>query len=164
MRILVSFVCFSLLTAVSPAINYIPPSFEVLQVKTTIDWQEQTFDGFVTWMRKWAGWNVVVRWKALAFHGVNHDTIFTIQLEEAPVHVIVNEVFRQVSADITYHLTEHLMVISSYDDFNGDIHVRAYDLTDLILQLMPLEDPPCTDLRSMSTKESISTSFFGDVV
>ncbi len=143
--------------------NYVSPSFRVLQSKTTVDWQEITFYEFVAWMLDDVGWNVVVRWDALSSEGVDSDTLITMRLREVPVYVIVDEVLQQLSSDITYHLTEHAMTISSRADFNKDMYVRAYDLTDLVVQFTPLDEPPATDLRAMSTGgASVGVSSFGD--
>jgi len=144
-----------------PAVSeeFVPPAFRVLQVKTSVDFNEATFRDFVTWMRDHVGWNVLVRWDKLESEGVRADTVVNVRFDEAPVSVIVNEVFRQVSSGVTYHLTEHAMTVSSRADFNEDLFVRAYDLTDLVLQMIPCDDPPATEL-----KPSVQTfSPFGDV-
>lgn len=150
-----------LLCGAALATEYTSPFFRVLQVKTTVDFQEQTFDEFVTWMREYVGWNVIVDWDSLAAQEVDRDTLITIRMQEAPVRVIVNEVLRQVSTGITYHLTENLMTISSRDNFNKDVYTRAYDLNDLILSTSS-EDIPAVDLKSMSTKEPVIISMFGN--
>jgi len=141
-KVLTSSILCLFFVASSLATDYISPSFRVLQVKTTVDFQEQTFDEFVIWMREYVGWNVIVDWDALASQEVDRDTPITMQMKKVPVYIIVNEALRQVSTGVTYHLTENLMTISSRDNFNKNLYTRAYDLTDLIVLSTSLKDAP----------------------
>lgn len=153
----------SLCGAVS-AQSYVPVEFRVLDAKVDVNWSGDSFGEVVKWMREDVGWNVVVRWNELKNLGVDAESVISLKLDDVPVHVALDECLIQLSDQITYHVTPHLVCISTKADFDKRLYTRVYPVGELLVVPLDEEAPP-VDLRQMISSPARSFPLFprGDV-
>ena len=130
-----------------------------LQVKTTVNWEQQTFDEFITWMRNDVGWNVVVRWSQVSKINITPETSLNLTLKDVPT-IVVDEALQQMSSELSFQLISNVMTISTKADFASALYTRAYDLTDILMMYGDNDNAPSMDLSATIRREPIIGDIF----
>lgn len=132
-------------SANAAAEEYIPPVFRVLDITVDVKWDGVEFNDVIEWMRKDVGFNVVVRWQELDKLGIHKDSLVNLELKSIPVRTVMNELMEQLS--LAYQLSRYVLVISTDDYFDNQMHVVIYNVTDLLMSPSEERHSPSMDLR-----------------
>lgn len=117
-----------------------------------VDWNENTFEEVLDWLRDLAEdrVNVIPRWSALSLEGVDQEKPVTLQLRNVSVSEVLDEVLNQVAEEgkLTYRAIGHNLRISTRQDFERKMEVRVYNVSDLLFRAPDFgEDAPTIDLN-----------------
>lgn len=124
-----------------------------LRQRVNVDWDEMSFEEVVDWLRDEGSINVVPRWPALNAEGVERDTPVTLRLRDATVANVLEETLDQLSdsGTVRYRGVEGTMTISTKTDFERKLHLRVYDVTDLLIDVPNYgQDAPNIDLQQVA--------------
>ncbi len=124
----------------------------LLQRVERVDWNENTFEEVLDWLRDLAEdrVNVIPRWSALSLEGVDQEKPVTLQLRNVSVSEVLDEVLNQVAEEgrLTYRAIGHNLRISTRQDFERKMEVRVYNVSDLLFRAPDFgEDAPTIDLN-----------------
>jgi hypothetical protein len=93
---------------------------KLTRVVPEMNFQNAVLERAINDVRTAGNVNIVVRWNALEFAGIDRDTEVTVQLEQVPLEqalqYILDSVGALVGIDVGYVLDEGVLVISTLDD------------------------------------------------
>ncbi len=110
----------------------------------SVDWDDTPLESVIEWLREQGPkTNVIVVWRALEAQGIDADTPVTLKFRDARVGQILDEALNQVAdgAELRFRGSGNTIKISTRDDFNRKLYVRAYDVSDLIFQVPDFKGP-----------------------
>lgn len=101
---------------------------------------EEVFDWFKTQGLN----NLIVSWKVLENTGeITRDTPITLELQDLPLGELLDHVLAQASDatrleedQLTYHIFDGIVYVSSRGDFDRQIYTRAYYVEDLLQPIL----------------------------
>ena len=118
----------------------------------SVDWLDMPFEEVIAWLRAESEGqvNIIPRWGPLSVESVDRDTLVTLQLNSTMVAEVLNEVLAQLSEDgaLRYQATGNKLKISTRTDFDRTMHVRIYDVTDILFRVPDFgKTAPIIDLQ-----------------
>lgn len=120
------------------------PVLSVLRTRVSeVDWDEQPLESVFEWLEEQGPVNVVVVWRALEALGIDPDTPVTLRMRNVTVGQVLSEALDQVSVDgeIRFQGAGSTIKVSTREEFNRQLYVRVYDVSDLILQIPDFSGP-----------------------
>ncbi len=106
-----------------------------------VAWDEHPFGEILSWLRKLspkdARVHVLPRWSALRAEGVDRDSPITLEMHNATVSAILEEVLDQLSlADpLTYVGKDRKLRITTQSDVRKRLTTETYDVAELLAQV-----------------------------
>jgi hypothetical protein len=121
----------------------------------SVDWQEKPFEDVIKWLIEQGDnkVNVVARMPALAIESVQPDTFISLRLNNTTIADVLNEAILQLSEDgaIRYRGTGNTLIISTKQDFEKQMYVRVYNVTDLLARVPDFgQSAPQIDLMTVN--------------
>ncbi|HRX86813.1 MAG TPA: hypothetical protein P5572_17440, partial [Phycisphaerae bacterium] len=109
----------------------------------SVDWEDQPLESVVEWLEQQGPINVVVVWRALEALGVDADTPVSLRMHNVTVRQILSEALNQVSehGEIRFRGSGNTVKITTREELNQDLIVRAYDVSDLIMHVPDFKGP-----------------------
>ncbi|UCF34109.1 MAG: hypothetical protein JSV78_02140, partial [Phycisphaerales bacterium] len=113
-----------------------------------LTWEEVTFEYVIGWLRGLGEVNVVVDFDALRAVGVDADSTVTLVIRRATVAEVLNEVLDQLAdaEEVRYRATGPWIRISTAEEFDRRLHVRVYNVVDLLMNPPHFTNAPQIDL------------------
>jgi hypothetical protein len=116
----------------------------------SVNWEDEvSFEYVIEWLKSQGDINVVPNWKALSLAAVEQETGVRLSLKRVMVAEVLNEVIEQLSeaGEIRYRASGNTIRISTKDDFDRKMHLRVYDVTDILTEVVDFYDSPEIDLE-----------------
>jgi hypothetical protein len=124
------------------------------EITDPISWEDVSFEFVLDWLREQGDANVVVNFNALEVVGVSREaTVQGLALRDVKVADVLDEVLDQLvqqgGEEITYRGVGNTLRISTKQDFNRKLHMRFYDVTELLFRIPDSIDAPEIDLTQI---------------
>ncbi|UCF32912.1 MAG: hypothetical protein JSV78_11335 [Phycisphaerales bacterium] len=114
-----------------------------------VDWPDASFEYVVDWLKDQGDINVVVNWPALTLAAVEKESVVELSLKRVKVADVLNEAIRQLGegGEVLYRASKNTIRISTKEDFDRKMHLRVYDVTDILIEVTDFYDSPEIDLE-----------------
>jgi hypothetical protein len=115
----------------------------------SVDWPDASFEYVVEWLREQGDINVVVNWRALNLAAVEKESMVELSLKRVKVADVLNEAIEQLgeAGEVRYRASGNTIRISTKEDFDRKMHLRVYDVTDILIEIPDFYDAPEIDLE-----------------
>lgn len=122
----------------------------------SVAWVDKPLEEVVDWFRDESGGNVdvIMRWTALSVESVDLDSLVTLNLRNATVAEVLQEVLDYLSEDgaLGFHAWRNRLKISTRSDFDRKLYLRVYNTTDILFRVPDMgEDVPEIDLQQTAS-------------
>lgn len=105
----------------------------------SVDWSETTFEDVLDWLKDQGDGqiNIIARWAPLGQERVTPETPITLQLRDVRIADVLTELMELLSEDgeVRFHGWDNVLKISTREDFDRTMYVRAYDVSDLLFRV-----------------------------
>jgi hypothetical protein len=121
--------------------------------------QEVPLDQAFDWVADFTALNVVVRWEVLADAGVERDKPITIEIHKLRLSQVLWLLLCEAGGTdvrLAYRVDPGLVTISSKQDLDGEMFIRAYDVSDLLLNTPRIDDRMPLDIARLGDSSSAS--------
>jgi hypothetical protein len=114
-----------------------------------VEWEDAPFGDVIAWLREQGELNVVVRWNVLQEVGIDEDTPVSLRLKDAKIATILAEVLAQLgqSKELRFIGIGRTLTISTHEDLNKKLYVKAYPVNDLLFRIPDFADAPSINLQ-----------------
>ncbi len=129
-----------------------------------VDWVDLPLSSVFIWLRDQGDVNVLVDWTALQASGASEDALVNLSLKDTTVGVVLREAVEQVNDQVRYRATKNNIRISTKDKFNEKLHIRVYDVTDILFRVPEFYDAPEIDLAQAQQSGGASSGGSGQPV
>lgn len=146
--------------------NITPPIFQWLDhvPAEPIDWQETPFNEIIEWFadREETGapvdMNIVPKTLVMEEAGVDTEYEVTLRLTGAEMGEILRLVLEQVGGSdpatkLGFVAQGNLLTISTQDDLNSKMYLKAYDVTDIVLRVPDFTEAPRMDVSNLQERQ-----------
>lgn len=126
---------------------------EKLRQPIPVQFDGNTFENVVEYLRNVTGINLFVNWKSLEAAGIAPNTTITLQLSNVPADKALRLILDQVGGELVslgYTIDEGVVTISTRDQINQNTVIRTYDIRDLLVQAPNFEEAPEFDLNQIT--------------
>ncbi len=116
------------------------------------EFQDQTFEEVLDWIRDQGPINIVPQWRALEAEGIGPDSLISLQLRDTTVGDVLIEAVDQLS-DVTpvlFRATRNTLKISTKADFDRKLELRVYNITDLLIRIKNFTEAPRIDIQQQT--------------
>ncbi len=118
----------------------------------SVDWDEKPFEEVVDWLEDESEdlVNILPRWNALSAESVDRDAFVTLKLRNTNVGEVLLETLQALSEDdaLAFRATGNKLKISTKTDFDRNLVLRVYDVTDIIFRVPDMgQGAPRIDLQ-----------------
>lgn len=123
---------------------------KVLRAKVDlVEWEDTPLSEVLDWVRERGAINVVARWNVLEPAGINPDSPVTLRLKEASLASILSEALAGLSSaeEIRYQGVGNTLTISTREDLNRKMFVKAYPVNDLLFRIPEFTDAPSINIQ-----------------
>lgn len=121
------------------------PILRVMNTRVdTVDWDDLPLESAIEWLEEQGPINVIVVWRALEAEGIDADTPVSLRMRGATVGQVLSEMIDQISSggsEIAFRGVGETLKISTRAEFNKELYVRVYDVSDLILEIPDFKGP-----------------------
>lgn len=156
--------------AATPRRGEEPPVLQWLNhvPKEPIDWEDKPFNEIIEWLsdREETGapvdMNVVVKTVVLEDAGVDTEYEVTLKVHGLTLRKILTLVLEKVggadpATKMGFHATDDLLTISTVEDLNGQMFVKTYDVTDVVLNVPDFTEAPTMDVSQLQERQGQSS-------
>lgn len=101
--------------------------------------------------------NMAVNWRALEAAGFPPDCPITLNLQQLPARVILNQVLAELSGGtikLAYRIKDGIVIVSTADDLERDVVTRVYDVRDIVAEAIARTNPPQDKPAKPTTTQS----------
>ncbi len=114
-----------------------------------VEWEDAPFGDVIAWLREQGELNVVVRWNVLQELGIDEDTPISLRLRDAKIATILGEVLAQLGQgkELRFIGIGRTITISTHEDLNKKLYVKAYPVNDLLFRIPDFGDAPSINLQ-----------------
>jgi len=117
-----------------------------------VAWVDKPLEEVIDWFRDQSGGqvDVIMRWTALSVESVDRDSLVSLNLRNAKVSEVLQEVLDHLSEDgsLAFHAWRDRLKISTQSDFDRRLYLRVYDATDILFRVPDMgQDSPEIDLQ-----------------
>jgi len=134
-----------------------PETLRVLETKIPeVNFTDAPLDQVMAWVADTTGINVVVQWQILEDRSIERDKAITIKLRQVTVQQALWMIMKEAGGpDVTlaYRASGNTLILSTADDLNKEMVVKAYDVSDLIVRVRDFQGPQL-DLQQASQAQS----------
>lgn len=141
-------------------LDHVPPE--------PIDWQDLPFNEILEWFsdREKTGapveMNIVPKTLVMEEAGVDTEYEVTLRLHDASLGEILRLVLEQVGGSdpatkLGFVAQGNLLTISTQDDLNSKMYLKAYDVTDIVLNVPDFSDAPQMDVSNLQERQGQSS-------
>lgn len=118
----------------------------------SVNFEDSTFEEFIDWLRDQGQINVVPQWRALEQVGIGPDVLLTVRLENTNVREVLDTALTELSTldAVKFQGVGNTLRISTELDFNRKLHVRVYDVTDLLVSIPDYDAAIQIDLATLA--------------
>ncbi|MBW7906987.1 MAG: hypothetical protein LC135_11715 [Phycisphaerae bacterium] len=121
-----------------------------------VSFQDAPLESVMQWVGETTGINVVVRWQILEERSVDRDKPITIKVKNVRLSqalwMIMNEAGGS-EVTLAYRASGNTLILSTADDLNKEMVVKAYDVSDLLVRPQNFAGPQL-DLQQASQAQS----------
>jgi len=113
--------------------------------------QDVPLDMAIAWVADTAGINIAVRWADLEARGVERDKPVSIKSRNIRIYQVLQMILREAGgADVPlgFRIENDLLTISTADQVDIEMVVKAYDVSDLLVRVRRFT-PPTVDLAAV---------------
>ncbi|RJP36036.1 MAG: hypothetical protein C4547_08270 [Phycisphaerales bacterium] len=116
------------------------------------EFQDQTFEEVLDWIRDQGPINVVAQWRALEAEGIGPDNFISLELRDTTVGDVLIEAVDQLSdvSPVLFRASGNTVKISTKADFDRKMELRVYNVTDLLIRIKNFTESPRIDIEQAS--------------
>jgi uncharacterized membrane protein YgcG len=114
-----------------------------------VEWDDTPLSDVIDWVRERGEMNVVVRWNVLEPAGVTPDSPVSLRLKDASLASVLSEALAGLSSteEIRYLGVGNTLTISTREDLNRKMYVKAYPVNDLLFRIPEFTDAPAVNIQ-----------------
>jgi type II secretory pathway component GspD/PulD (secretin) len=125
---------------------------EKLKLPIAVNFDANTFEGVIEYLRNVTGLDLFVNWRALELAGVDRNAQLSLKLNQVPAGKALSLILQQVGGDavkLDYSIDDGVVQISTVDNLGQNTIIRSYDIRDLLVNIPNFTDAPEFDLDSV---------------
>lgn len=137
-------------------LEFVPPE--------PIDWQDKPFNEIVEWLGNQestgapVNMNIIMKTLVMEEAGVDTEYEVNLQVRNLSLGKILNLVLGEVggsdpATQLGYVAQDNLLTLSTQDDLNSKLYLKAYDVTDIILNVPDFINAPTLDVTSLQERQ-----------